>query len=45
MNSPAAARAGRPRLEVVAGEAAALDGEPPWPISYGYAVQRRERKK
>ena len=27
MNSPAAARAGRPRLEVVAGEAAALDGE------------------
>ena len=27
MNSPAPARAGRPRLEVVAGEAAALDGE------------------
>ena len=27
MNNPAAARAGRPRLEVVAGEAAALDGE------------------
>jgi integrase len=27
VNSPAAARAGRPRLEVVAGEAAALDGE------------------
>jgi integrase len=27
VNNPAAARAGRPRLEVVAGEAAALDGE------------------
>ena len=27
MNNPAPARAGRPRLEVVAGEAAALDGE------------------
>ena len=27
MSSPAAARAGRPQLEVVTGEAAALDGE------------------
>ena len=24
---------------------AALDGEKHWPISYGYAVTRRERKK
>ncbi len=23
----------------------ALDGEPAWPLSYGYAVTRRDRKK